>query len=189
MNAVTHPSRAAKPTSNRSPPSMPTPSSTARRATSSSRRVSTRCAGAIARSPKAAFPISSPRCDGAIAGYAYAGPFRPRPAYRFVVEDSVYVAPQAKGRGIGRALMQQLIAEAQSARLPPDDRRHRRRPAGQRVGQAARGARLSPFGPARRLRLQARALARHCLHAACAEWRHGSWARSGLAAGAAFSPA
>lgn len=46
---------------------------------------------------------------GSILGYAYAGPFRPRPAYRFVVEDSVYVAPRAKGRGIGLALMQGLI--------------------------------------------------------------------------------
>jgi L-amino acid N-acyltransferase YncA len=52
--------------------------------------------------------------NNAIVGYAYAGPFRPRPAYRFIVEDSVYVAPQAKGRGIGCALMQHLIAETQS---------------------------------------------------------------------------
>lgn len=49
---------------------------------------------------------------GAILGYAYAGPFRPRPAYRFVVEDSVYVAPDAKGCGIGRLLLERLIAEA-----------------------------------------------------------------------------
>ena len=57
------------------------------------------------------FPYFVAEIDGAIAGYAYAGPFRPRPAYRFVVEDSVYVAPQAKGRGIGRALLQRLIEE------------------------------------------------------------------------------
>jgi L-amino acid N-acyltransferase YncA len=60
------------------------------------------------------FPYFVAEGAGVIAGYAYAGPFRPRPAYRFVVEDSVYVAPQAKGRGIGRALMQHLIAETQS---------------------------------------------------------------------------
>lgn len=47
--------------------------------------------------------------DGALAGYAYAGPYRPRSAYRFTVEDSVYMAPGAGGRGIGRALLQQLI--------------------------------------------------------------------------------
>jgi phosphinothricin acetyltransferase len=47
--------------------------------------------------------------DGALAGYAYAGPYRPRSAYRFTVEDSVYVAPGAGGRGIGRALLRQLI--------------------------------------------------------------------------------
>ncbi len=50
---------------------------------------------------------------GRLAGYAYAGPFRPRPAYRFIVENSVYVAPEAKGRGIGRLLLERLIAEAE----------------------------------------------------------------------------
>lgn len=48
---------------------------------------------------------------GTVLGYAYAGPFRARPAYRFIVEDSIYVAPQAKGRGIGMALMRKLIDE------------------------------------------------------------------------------
>lgn len=47
--------------------------------------------------------------DGAIVGYAYTGPYRPRSAYRFSVEDSVYVAPEAAGRGIGRALLRRLI--------------------------------------------------------------------------------
>jgi L-amino acid N-acyltransferase YncA len=47
--------------------------------------------------------------DGALVGYAYAGWYRPRSAYRFTVEDSVYVAPGAAGRGIGRALLHQLI--------------------------------------------------------------------------------
>lgn len=49
--------------------------------------------------------------DGQIAGYAYAGPFRARPAYRFIVEDSVYVDPQCKGRGIGRLLLDHLVQE------------------------------------------------------------------------------
>jgi phosphinothricin acetyltransferase len=47
--------------------------------------------------------------SGAVLGYAYAGPFRTRPAYRFIVEDSVYVAPEAKGRGVGIELMRALI--------------------------------------------------------------------------------
>jgi L-amino acid N-acyltransferase YncA len=47
-----------------------------------------------------------------IAGYAYAGPYRPRSAYRFTVEDSIYLAPEALGRGIGRALLTRLIEES-----------------------------------------------------------------------------
>ena len=46
---------------------------------------------------------------GAVRGYAYAGPYRPRPAYRYSVEDSIYVAAAAQGRGVGRALLSQLI--------------------------------------------------------------------------------
>ena len=48
--------------------------------------------------------------EGPILGYAYAGPYRPRSAYRFCVEDSIYLAPGATGRGIGRALLNALIA-------------------------------------------------------------------------------
>jgi len=51
---------------------------------------------------------------GAILGYAYAGAFRSRPAYRFIVEDSIYIAPTAQGRGIGRALLSQLIAHCEA---------------------------------------------------------------------------
>jgi L-amino acid N-acyltransferase YncA len=47
--------------------------------------------------------------DGGVVGYAYAAPFRPRAAYRFTVEDSVYVAPDRMGRGIGKALVGRLI--------------------------------------------------------------------------------
>jgi len=45
-----------------------------------------------------------------LAGYAYAGPYRTRPAYRFSIENSVYIAPESIGQGIGRALLSELIA-------------------------------------------------------------------------------
>src|SRR5216683_3554340 len=47
---------------------------------------------------------------GRVIGYCYAGPFRPRVAYRFTVEDSVYVEAGEIGRGLGRALLEQVIA-------------------------------------------------------------------------------
>ena len=49
---------------------------------------------------------------GGVVGYAYAGPYRPRSAYRFTVEDSIYLAPGAAGRGLGRALLTRVIAES-----------------------------------------------------------------------------
>lgn len=48
--------------------------------------------------------------DDDIVGYAYASPFRARPGYRYGVEDSVYLAPEAIGRGIGKKLLDTLIA-------------------------------------------------------------------------------
>ena len=53
--------------------------------------------------------------EGVVQGYAYAGPFRPRPAYRFCLEDSIYVAPGAAGRGFGRLLLAELLARCESA--------------------------------------------------------------------------
>jgi phosphinothricin acetyltransferase len=48
--------------------------------------------------------------EGHAIGYAYAGPFRERPAYDCTVEDSIYLAPEATGYGVGRALLAELIA-------------------------------------------------------------------------------
>jgi L-amino acid N-acyltransferase YncA len=57
------------------------------------------------------YPYLVAESEGEVLGYAYAGPYRPRPAYRFTVENSVYVRSDALGRGTGRMLMQALIAE------------------------------------------------------------------------------
>ncbi len=55
--------------------------------------------------------------DGGFAGYAYASPFRPRPAYRYGVEGSIYVEEAARGHGVGRALLGAMIARARSMGL------------------------------------------------------------------------
>jgi L-amino acid N-acyltransferase YncA len=53
--------------------------------------------------------------DGVVAGYAYASPFRTRSAYRFAVEDSVYVGAEYAGRGVGRQLLKKLIERCRLA--------------------------------------------------------------------------
>ena len=55
------------------------------------------------------FPYFVAEVDGAVVGYAYASLYRVRPAYRFTVEDSVYVAPGMQRRGLGKALLEKLI--------------------------------------------------------------------------------
>jgi L-amino acid N-acyltransferase YncA len=59
------------------------------------------------------YPYVVAERDGRIAGYAYAGPYRARPAYHWCVENSIYVAPQMQRCGIGRALLLRLIAECE----------------------------------------------------------------------------
>ncbi len=49
--------------------------------------------------------------DGQVLGYAYANLFRPRRAYRFCVEDSIYLAPGARGQGVGKLLLVELMAQ------------------------------------------------------------------------------
>ncbi|MFC8711201.1 GNAT family N-acetyltransferase [Streptomyces sp. NPDC057197] len=46
---------------------------------------------------------------GRVTGFAHAGPYRPKPAYRYTVEDSLYLAPDATGRGLGAALLGALL--------------------------------------------------------------------------------
>ena len=55
--------------------------------------------------------------DGVVLGYAYAGPFRLRAAYRYTVEDSVYVGPDAVGKGVGKALLAALIEACEALGL------------------------------------------------------------------------
>lgn len=62
-------------------------------------------------------PWLTAEADGQLLGYAYLSPFRLRPAYRYCVELSVYIAPEARGRGVGRALMEALIARARALGL------------------------------------------------------------------------
>src|SRR5688572_32496687 len=58
---------------------------------------------------KAGLPYLAAEIDGTVVAYAYATAYRPRPAYRFTVEDSIYVAHGFGGRGIGGALLGALI--------------------------------------------------------------------------------
>lgn len=61
----------------------------------------------------AGMPYLAAEEDGRFLGYAYASAFRPRRAYRFTVEDSIYLAPGARGRGVGKVLLAALVAECE----------------------------------------------------------------------------
>ncbi len=60
------------------------------------------------------FPYLVAERDGAIAGYAYVNHYRTRPAYRFAVEDSIYVAQDMQGQGVGKALLAELITASEA---------------------------------------------------------------------------
>jgi L-amino acid N-acyltransferase YncA len=60
------------------------------------------------------FPYLVAALEGRVVGYAYAGAYRPRPAYRFTVENSVYLEPAIHRRGIGLQLLRRLIVESES---------------------------------------------------------------------------
>ena len=63
------------------------------------------------------FPYIVAEIEGEIAGYAYVGPYRTRPAYRFTVEDSIYIDPPMQRRGVGRALLERLLMESEKERF------------------------------------------------------------------------
>jgi len=56
-------------------------------------------------------PFLAAEVGGEVVGYAYASPWRPKPAYRYTVEDTVYVAPEWTGIGLGRLLLDELLAQ------------------------------------------------------------------------------
>lgn len=57
------------------------------------------------------YPYLIAEAERALLGYAYAGAYRPRPAYRSTVENSIYIAPEAQGRGVGAALLGALMTD------------------------------------------------------------------------------
>ena len=118
----------------------------------------------------AGYPYLVAELAGKVVGYAYANAYRTRPAYRFTVEDSIYLAPDMQGKGIGRALLDALvgactergyrlmlavIGELGAVRVDP--------PASQRRLHFQRHAALG--------RLQVRTLARQHRHGAAARRR------------------
>jgi L-amino acid N-acyltransferase YncA len=68
-----------------------------------------------AKIASAKLPFLVAETDGRVEGYAYLAPYKERSAYRYTAECSVYVAPDARGRGIGRALLERLLAEGERA--------------------------------------------------------------------------
>jgi len=94
--------------------------------------------------------------SGRVIGYCYAGPYRTRSAYRFTVEDSIYVDEAEVGRGLGRALLATLL---------------------DRCAEPARGARFHPSWAPARGRLQIWQLGGHRPYATGARFRRDGVAR------------
>ena len=63
------------------------------------------------------FPYLVAACAGEVVGYAYASPYRLRPAYRHTAENSVYLRPDAAGQGVGTRLLTALVAECEALGL------------------------------------------------------------------------
>ncbi len=113
--------------------------------------------------------------DGRVLGYAYASPFRARPAYRFCVEDSIYLDPRCRGAGVGRALLAELLARCQATG------------ARQMLAVIGDSANLGSIGVHRALGFEP------CGWLRAAGWKFGRWLdvvlmQRGLGAGAATAP-
>jgi len=63
------------------------------------------------------FPYIVMESEGRVVGYAYCQWFKPRPAYRFAAEDSIYMHPDAAGKGLGKVLLAELVRQAEAAGL------------------------------------------------------------------------
>jgi L-amino acid N-acyltransferase YncA len=74
-------------------------------------------AGRVAAVRALGLPYLVAEIDGAVAGFAYGAPFRPRASYRYTVEDSVYIGPDRLGQGIGRGLLGAVIEACQGLGL------------------------------------------------------------------------
>lgn len=61
------------------------------------------------------YPYIAAEADGRVLGYAYVNAYRPRPAYRFTVENSIYIAPDAQRRGIGQQLLTRLLEVSEAS--------------------------------------------------------------------------
>ena len=59
-------------------------------------------------------PVLVAEIEGQVAGYAYAGPYRLRAAYRYLVEDSIYVGSDYRGRGVGLKLLNALLGACEA---------------------------------------------------------------------------
>ena len=94
---------------------------------------------------------------GVVLGFAYANWFKPRPAYRFSAEDSIYVAPGAHGQGVGRALLTALLEHAEAAGVR------------QMLAVIGDSANLGSIGVHRALGFEQTGL----MHAV--GWKHGAW--------------
>ena len=64
----------------------------------------------LAEITRRGLPFLVAEVDGQVIGYAHASPWRPKPAYRYTVEDTIYLAPGWTGKGVGRALLGPLLA-------------------------------------------------------------------------------
>ena len=95
--------------------------------------------------------------DGALLGFAYANWFKPRPAYRFSAEDSIYVAPGAHGKGLGRALLTALLAHSEAAGVR------------QMLAVIGDSANLGSIGVHRAMGFEQTGLMR------AVGWKHGAW--------------